>query len=145
MCPLDRQKQGRQRGYPRVSSDTPSFAAFNPCRTWCSIQRLSDTLNADFLLCLWIDSNASFPRLKAASTRFGSAVQTKGFGVELVSARNRLIATWRSTRERKTPRLRRRLVGLAKKPPRGGAMTPRLGPLRLKSLDATRNWDCRYP
>jgi len=85
-------------------------------RTWCSLQRLSDILNADFLFCLWIDSNASFPRLKAASTRFGSAVQTKGFGVELVSARNRLIATWRSTRARKTPRLRRRLVSLAKKP-----------------------------
>jgi hypothetical protein len=28
--PLDRQKQGRQRGYPRVSSDTPNFAAFTP-------------------------------------------------------------------------------------------------------------------
>ncbi len=56
------------------------------------------------------------PRLKAASTRFGSAAQTKGFGVELVSARNRLIATWRWTREQKTPRLRRRLVSLAKKP-----------------------------
>ena len=65
---------------------------------------------------MWIDSNASFPRLTAASTRFGSAVQTKGFGVELVSARKRLIATWRSTRERKTPRLRRRLVSLAKEP-----------------------------
>ena len=36
------------------------------------------------------DSNASFPRLTAASTRWGSAVQTKGFGLELVSARNRL-------------------------------------------------------
>jgi hypothetical protein len=36
--------------------------------------------------------------------------------VELVSARKRLIAAWRSTRERKTPRLRRRLVSLAKKP-----------------------------
>ena len=70
--------------------------------------------NADFLLCWWIDSDASFPRLTAASTRFGSAVQTRGFGVEL--ARKRLIATWRSTRELKTPRLRRRLVSLAKKP-----------------------------
>ena len=90
--------------------------SFHIRRTWCSLQRLSDLLNADFLLCLWIDSNASFPRLTAASTRFGSAVQTKGFGVELVSARKRLIATWRSTRERKTPRLRRRLVSLAKEP-----------------------------
>ena len=90
--------------------------SFHTRRTWCSLQRLSDLFNADFLLCLWIDSNASFPRLTAASTRFGSAVQTKGFGVELVSARKRLIATWRSTRERKTPRLRRRLVSLAKEP-----------------------------
>src|SRR5713226_4430855 len=90
--------------------------SFHIRRTWCSLQRLSDLLNADFLLCLWIDSNASFPRLTAASTRFGSAVQTKGFGVELVSAMKRLIATWRSTRERKTPRLRRRLVSLAKEP-----------------------------
>src|SRR5229473_228317 len=53
--------------------------SFHIRRTWCSLQRLSDLLNADFLLCLWIDSNASFPRLTAASTRFGSAVQTKGF------------------------------------------------------------------
>src|SRR5260370_32535917 len=90
--------------------------SFHIRRTWCSLQRLSDLLNADFLLCLWIDSNASFPRLTAASTRFGSTVQTKGFGVELVSARKRLIATWRSTRKRKTPRLRRRLVSLAKEP-----------------------------
>src|SRR5260370_30006491 len=66
--------------------------------TWCSLQRLSALLNADFLLCLWIDSNASFPRLKAASTRFGSAVQTNGFGVALVSARNRLITTCQSSR-----------------------------------------------
>jgi len=37
-----------------------------------------------------VRTNASFPRLTAASTRWGSAVQTKGFGLELVSARNRL-------------------------------------------------------
>jgi len=37
--------------YPRVSSDTPSFAAFTPRRTWCSLQRLSDLFNADFLRC----------------------------------------------------------------------------------------------
>src|SRR5437016_7984785 len=46
----------------------------------------------------------------------GSAVQTKGFGSSLVSRRKRLIAAWRSTMERNTPRLRRRLVSLAKKP-----------------------------
>ncbi len=40
----------------------------------------------------WIDSNFSFPRLTAASTRFGSAVHTKGLGLELVSATKRLIA-----------------------------------------------------
>lgn len=102
------------------SADTLAYRATRQAsrlhtrRTWASLQRLSDLLNADFLLCLWTDSNASFSRLKAAGTRFGSAVQTKGLGVELVSARNRLIATWRSTRERKTPRLRRRLVSLAK-------------------------------
>ena len=100
--------------YPRVFERHAKLRSFHTRRTWCSLQRLSDLFNADFLLCLWIDSNASFPRLTAASTRFGSAVQTKGFGVELVSARKRLIATWRSTRERKTPRLRRRLVSLAK-------------------------------
>src|SRR5438105_9895182 len=46
----------------------------------------------------------------------GSAVQTKGFGSSLVSRRKRLIAAWRSTIEQNTPRLRRRLVSLAKKP-----------------------------
>ncbi len=94
--------------YPRVSSDTPSFTAFTPVAPGVRFNAF------DFLLCSGL--NASFPRLTAAGTRFGSAVQTKGFGVELVSARKRLIATWRSTRERKTPRLRRRLVSLAKKP-----------------------------
>ena len=46
----------------------------------------------------------------------GSAVHTKGLGSSLVSFRKRLMAAWRSTIERKTPRLRRRLVNLAKKP-----------------------------
>src|SRR5215472_2960703 len=44
----------------------------------------------------------------------GSAVQTKGLGLSLVSARKRLIATCRSTSERNTPRFSRRLVNLAK-------------------------------
>ena len=46
----------------------------------------------------------------------GSAVQTKGLGLSLVSARKRLMATSRSTSERNTPRFKRRLVSLAKKP-----------------------------
>jgi hypothetical protein len=40
----------------------------------------------------------------------------KGFGSALVSARKRLMAAWRSTTERKTPRFKRRLDSLAKKP-----------------------------
>src|ERR1700735_3898876 len=46
----------------------------------------------------------------------GSAVQTKGLGSSLVSPRKRLMAAWRSTIEQNTPRLRRRLANLAKKP-----------------------------
>src|SRR4051812_36017015 len=46
----------------------------------------------------------------------GLAVQTKGLGSALVSARKRLIATYSSTGEPNTPRLSRRLVNLAKKP-----------------------------
>ena len=46
----------------------------------------------------------------------GSAVHVKGFGSALVSARKRLMAAWRSTTERKTPRFKRRLDSLAKKP-----------------------------
>ncbi len=40
----------------------------------------------------------------------GSLVQRKGRGSALVSARNRLMAAWRSTIERKTPRLSRTAV-----------------------------------
>ena len=46
----------------------------------------------------------------------GSAVQVKGLGSSLVSRRKRLMAAWSSTIERNTPRLRRRLLSLAKKP-----------------------------
>ena len=46
----------------------------------------------------------------------GSAVQVKGFGWALCSATKRLMAAWRSTTDRKTPRFSRRLVSLAKKP-----------------------------
>ena len=64
----------------------------------------------------WIASNAWYPRLTAAMILSGSAVHTKGLGWSLVSLRKRLMAAWRSTIDRKTPRLRRRRVSLAKKP-----------------------------
>jgi hypothetical protein len=48
--------------------------------------------------------------------RFGRAVQTKGLGSALVSAMKRSIVAWSSATDRNTPRLRRRLVSLAKKP-----------------------------
>src|SRR5260370_8808586 len=64
----------------------------------------------------WSDSNVWFPRLTAARTRFGSAVQTKGLGSAFVSAAKRLIATCSSTTDRNTPRLGRRRVGLGQKP-----------------------------
>src|SRR5258708_2252745 len=60
--------------------------------------------------------NTWCPRLTAAMILFGSAVQTNGLGSWLASATKRLMAVWSSTSERKTPRLRRRLVSLAKKP-----------------------------
>ena len=41
----------------------------------------------------WINSNTCFPRLTAARTRLGSAVQTKGLGSALVSATKRLMAS----------------------------------------------------
>ena len=46
----------------------------------------------------------------------GLAVQTKGLGSSLVWSMKRLMAAWRSATERNTPRLRRRLESLAKKP-----------------------------
>ena len=45
--------------------------------------------------------------------RFGFAVQTKGLGSSFVSATKRSIAALRSSTDRNTPRLRRRLVSLA--------------------------------
>jgi|SRR6185437_5680922 len=62
------------------------------------------------------ESNTWCARLTAAMILSGSAVQLKGLGASLVSDRKRLIAACRSTIERKAPRLRRRLVSLAKKP-----------------------------
>ena len=62
------------------------------------------------------DSNVWCPRLTTAMICSGPAVQAKGLGFSLVSATNRLMAAWRSTREWKTPRLSRRLASLAKNP-----------------------------
>src|SRR5262245_25935371 len=45
----------------------------------------------------------------------GCAVQRNGFGSWLASSRYRLMAAWRSTTDRNTPRFRRRLVSVAKK------------------------------
>src|SRR5580704_749365 len=63
-----------------------------------------------------IDANACFPRLTFSMIAFGSAVQKKGFGLLLVSARYRLMAVWRSTMPLNTPRLSRCLLNLAKNP-----------------------------
>src|SRR4029077_9169341 len=63
-----------------------------------------------------MESNAWCPRLTAAMILSGSAVHVKGFGSALVSARKRLMAAWRSTTERKTPRFKRRLDSLTKSP-----------------------------
>jgi hypothetical protein len=54
--------------------------------------------------------------LTAAMILSGSAVHVKGFGSALFSVRKRLMAAWRSTTERKTPRFKRRLDSLAEKP-----------------------------
>ena len=62
-----------------------------------------------------MESNAWYPLLTAAMILSGSAVQEKDLGFSLVSATKRLMAAWRSTREWKTPRLRRRFVSLAMK------------------------------
>src|SRR5665647_815575 len=63
-----------------------------------------------------MESNAWCPLLTAAIILLGSAVQVKGLGLSLCSATKRLMAVWRSMTEWKTPRFRRRLVSLAKKP-----------------------------
>ena len=52
----------------------------------------------------------------AAMILSGSETHSKGLEWALWCSRNRLIAVWRSTTERETPRLRRRLVSGAKKP-----------------------------
>ena len=63
-----------------------------------------------------MEFNTWCPRLTAAMILFGSAVQVKGLGSLLVSRTKRLMAAWRSTTHRKTPRLSRRLASLAKNP-----------------------------
>ncbi len=45
---------------------------------------------------------------------FGSFVRQKGFGLAFASVTKRLMAACKATREWNTPRLRRRLVSLAK-------------------------------
>ena len=54
-----------------------------------------------FVFAEWTDSNVCFPRLTAASTRFGSAVQTKGLGLRFVSATKQLMATCRCRHRRR--------------------------------------------
>src|SRR3954465_2212658 len=63
-----------------------------------------------------MESNTWCPLFTAAMILFGSFVHWKGLGSALVSARKRLIAACSSTTEQNTPRWRRRLVSLAKKP-----------------------------
>jgi taurine transport system permease protein len=63
-----------------------------------------------------MDSSTKCPRAAAAMILSGSAVQTKGFDCWLWSTTKRLMAACRSTTPLKTPRLRRRLVRMAKKP-----------------------------
>jgi len=63
-----------------------------------------------------IAANTFLPRLTFSMIAFGSAVQMKGLGLSLVSARYRLMAVWRSTMPLNTPRSSRCLVNLAKKP-----------------------------
>jgi hypothetical protein len=61
-----------------------------------------------------MESNTWCPRLTAAMILSGSAVHVKGFGAWFVSASYRLMASWRSTTDRKTPRFKRCLDSLAK-------------------------------
>jgi hypothetical protein len=70
----------------------------------------------DYDLTAWIDSNACFPRRTFSMMASGSAVQGKGLGLSLVSARYRLMAALRSTMPLKTPRLSRCRGQLAKNP-----------------------------
>ena len=53
--------------------------------------------------------------MAAAMMALGSAFQTNGLGSRLCDSTKRLMAVCSATREWKTPRLRRRLVSLAKK------------------------------
>ena len=61
-------------------------------------------------------ARASLPRLTFSMMPSGSAVQTKGLGHSLASARKRFMAAWRSTIPLNTPRFSLLLVSLAKTP-----------------------------
>ena len=63
-----------------------------------------------------MESNTWCPLLTAAMILSGLTVHVNGFGSALVSATKRLMAAWRSTTERKTPRFKRRRLSLAKNP-----------------------------
>ena len=63
-----------------------------------------------------MESNTWCPRLTAAMILLGCLVQMKGLGLALVSAMKSWIVSLSSWRERKTPRLRRRLDKSANKP-----------------------------
>src|SRR4029077_9201428 len=68
--------------------------------------------------------------------RFGRVVQTKGLGSALASEMKRSMAISSSATDRNTPRLRRLLVSLAKKPstaiePGGGSRREVEGPARV--------------
>src|SRR5216683_8299191 len=114
-----------QRHDENVGQTLPLFAPAppdgtpNPCDTSLRFRlysrvRATDTSGAAILE--WIDSNTCFPRRTFSMMASGSAVQVKGFGLSLVSARYRLMAACRSTMPVKTPRLSRCLVSLAKNP-----------------------------
>jgi hypothetical protein len=62
-----------------------------------------------------IKSNVWYPH-DSGNDLIGIGGPDERFGLSLVSVRKRLMAAWRSTSDRKVPRLSRRLSSLAKKP-----------------------------
>jgi len=115
------QRMPRELEFFRWVIDAKGVRQVTPWEEWWSLV-VMPMLQSKYLskpmwhLTEWFESNTWCPRLTAAMILFGSAVQVKGLGSSLVSATKRLIAIWRSTTDRNTPRLRRRLVSLAKKP-----------------------------
>ena len=61
---------------------------FGGAKGGASHRELSVDASAALSSFSWTDSNVCFPRLTAGSTRFGSAVQTKGLGSRFLSATN---------------------------------------------------------